>query len=351
MSISPSQGGHIIEDQYEVLGDLGDGSHGQVIKVIDHRLGRICALKFYRKVGATVDTWKEAQALQSLRGNFILPVHHAGLAEGMPFIITDVASNGAIYDRIESGIGLPVDTSVRWIREACQGVVRMHDSRMVHRDIKPANLFLDSNNKVLVGDLGTASLLDEDGLAMPHGTPSTMAPEVVDSLDHEAGESYRSYSVRSEIYSLGATLWWMLGGTPPPPAGSSSPPPIAEFDLWAVAPHVQSSLRRVVHRAMKCNPGERFDSVSDFDAALGNLKSATRKWRRVPPHQNDHIQCFEGIKGKSAFVVCAIANDTNDRVEIEVSHLNSGRRRPGLGRQSKRNQLSRDLRATFKSCS
>lgn len=350
MSISPRHSGHIIEDQYEYLDNLGGGNYGQVIKVLDHRLDRVCALKFYRQINAEMGTWKEAQVLQSLRGNYILPVHDAGLAEGVPFIITDIASNGDLDDLIQEGVGLPSKESVRWIREACQGIARIHDYGMVHRDVKPGNLFLDKNGRVLVGDLGTASLLDAQGVTLSHGTRETMAPEVARSWDLAAEVRTKVYSVRSEIYSLGATLWWMLAGTPPPEIGDSSPKLGGDFDLWNVAPHIPQGLRRIVHKAMSFDPMHRYGNASDFDAALGNFRNPARGWKRIPRHSESHLQCFVGEKGKSGIAVCAIATGSENEVAIEVFYIRSGRRRLELGRRSRRSRLSEALRATFKAC-
>lgn len=350
MSISPSHDGHIIEDQYEYLGNLGSGSHGQVIKVLDHRLKRICALKFYRDTNSGAGTWREAQVLQSLRGNYILPVHGAGLAEGVPFIVTDIAAHGDLDGLIPAGVGLTVKESTRLIREACHGIVRIHDHGMVHRDIKPSNLFLDEKGKVLVGDLGTASILDDKGVAFPHGTRETMAPEVSRSCDLSIELRTKVYSVRSDVYSLGATLWWMLGGAPPPGRGDSRLRVGNEFDLWSVAPHVPQGLRRIVHKAMSSDPSDRYSSVSELDAALGSFQHPAREWKRIARHDESHVECFVGEKGNSGIAVCAKTTESDNEVQIEVSYLRSGRRRSDLSRRTRPSRLDSELRSTFRAC-
>lgn len=350
MCITPRHDGHIIEDQYEFLEVLGSGSHGQVVKVLDHRLDRVCALKFYSAPRGGRETWKEAQTLQSLRGNYILPVHNAGLAEGVPFIITDVASQGTVSERIPSGIGLPVPQCIRWIREACQGISRIHDAGMVHRDIKPENLFLDKSDKLLVGDLGIASFLDGQGVALPDGTPATMAPEVARALNAQTQEFTPSYSVKSEIYSLGATLWWMLAGTPPPVYEEDDAKNRSDSDIWNVAPQVPRKLRDVVNQAMAFAPSDRFNTAPDLDAALGNLVIPERMWERISRHRSDHIHCFIGIKKGAGIGVCAKSTDGETYISIEASHLKTGRRLRRVERRSDENQLGADLRATFRAC-
>ena len=80
---------------------------------------------------------------------------------------------------------------------------RAHDERLLHRDIKPHNLFLTASGEVQLGDFGIAVLMDVNGEGPPLGTPITCAPDVL------AGSNT---SVRSEVYSLGATLYALLSG-------------------------------------------------------------------------------------------------------------------------------------------
>lgn len=346
MSATPSA--TIIAGRYSVNRPLGQGSFGEVYEVFDHNLNQVCALKLLRSVPPGV--WDEAQVLQQVRGEYVLPVLNADLVSGRAYIVTDLATRGTVGDQITPGVGVPISQAVRWARNACQGVARLHDHKLLHCDIKPENLFLDVREEVLVGDLGLSQLWDDNGLALACGTPETMAPEVASSFAMNA--SAPCYSVRSDVYSLGATLFWMLNGCPPLPEGSPMPILVSATrpDLWEVAPHVTRSLRDIVNKAIAHDPAERYATPADLDAALGGRDLPARCWTRVVPHAG-HVQCFRGDKtGASQLLACAIPTGTRTQVEIAVTHAGTGRNFRRATRITTRAQLNKALRAAFRAC-
>lgn len=325
--------GIFINSRYEVLSGLGSGASGVVYEVRDHNTGQISALKFLLTYSPT-SPWTEAQTLIGLEGEFILPVRNADHASGVPFIVTEVARNGTATKALAPGIGLPVEQAVRWVRQACRGVARIHDTGLVHNDIKPENLFISDDGDALVGDLGLASLRDHTGHGSFGGTPSTMAPEVAligATVPQRDWRMHRPTSIASDVYSLGATLYWLLSGNPPhhhptnPIAAMASvvaaPPP----DLLTVAPHVPRVLRDIVKTAMARNPIDRYGSASAFDTALGNRSKQRRIWTRTLPHAG-HVMCFAGTGHGSDLLVCAVHIGPRTRHEIQITHASSGRR-------------------------
>jgi serine/threonine-protein kinase len=165
----------VINGRYEIARWLGGGANGVVYAVLDHHQHETSALKFLLNFNRHAP-WAEAQLLTRLGGQFILPVRNADHALGLPFVVTEIAVHGSVESQI--GIGVEPQLAVRWVRNACQGVARMHDMRLLHNDLKPENLFLSSDQKAMVGDLGLASLWDASGHGHFGGTPATIAPEV-----------------------------------------------------------------------------------------------------------------------------------------------------------------------------
>lgn len=89
--------------------------------------------------------------------------------------MTELATHGTVADQITQDVGVPVVTAVRWARQACAGVARIHDHNLLRCDIKPENLFLDERGDVLVGDLGLAQLMDQNGMVHAAGSiPTTL---------------------------------------------------------------------------------------------------------------------------------------------------------------------------------
>jgi serine/threonine protein kinase len=346
--------GFILNNRYEVLAPLGGGANGAVYEVRDHNTGQISALKLLLTFNPTAP-WEEAHILTGLEGEFILPVRNADVANGLPFLVTPVASHGTLADKIVTGVGVSTNDAVRWVRQATQGIARIHDLGLLHNDIKPDNIFLDADGDALVGDLGLASLRDIHGHGPFAGTPSTMAPEVATigaTVPQADWQLHRPTSAASDIYSLGATLYWLLAGHPPhhdPTGGiatmasvAAGPPP----DLFDIAPHIPQGLRDIVHKAMSRNPADRYPIPAAFDAALGSRTRQVRTWSRIPPHPG-HVTCFTGTGNSSGLAVCAVRTGPRSRHQIQIRHVASGRRVapwptvPAAG-------LSRALRATFR---
>ena len=341
----------IIAGRYEVTRLLGRGTFGEVYEVVDLHLKQICALKLLETT--PFGNWAEAQILRQVHGEFVLPVLNADLAAGRAYVVTELAMHGTVADQIISGVGIPLALATRWTRQACQGVARIHDHRLLHGDIKPENLFLNSRKDALVGDLGLAQLQDENGMVEACGSKPTMAPEVARvGVPGQAVPTTRTYGVGSDVYSLGASLFWMLAGAPPIPTARTNvdvweaPQP----DLWEVAPHVPQGVRDIVNRAIARDPRDRYASPADLDAALGGRTLPPRVWTRVTPHSG-HEQCFVGDKsGASQLQVCVSPTGKRTRLNIEVRHTKSDRAVRKAGRTVLRSSLASGLRGTFHAC-
>jgi serine/threonine protein kinase len=298
---------------------LGRGSFGEVYEAIDTFQDAVVALKLVRRLAPTAGPWREAQLLTQLRSDYILPVWNADLVAGIPYLVTELARHGTAGQRM-APLGVPPPLAVHWVRAACRGAARSHDAGLLHCDIKAENLFLDDQDHATLGDFGLASLMDASGLGpAAFGTPVTMAPEVA-----AGGRT----SVRSDVYSLGATLYALLAGR----YGHSEPDaracmaavvaggPLALRDL---APHVPQALAQRVDRAMARDAADRYSSPAEFDAALGHLPASERAWCRTDEHAA-HVRCWRGeAPGTTAATVCAVA--AGSRMAVEARHQPTGR--------------------------
>lgn len=297
--------GTIIDGRYEVLGYLGSGGYGEVYRVEDRHLDAVVALKLLQSLAGT-NIWAEAQYLTQLRSQYILEVRNADVDAGVPYVVTELADRGSADEQMDP-IGVPPEAAVRWVRHACLGAARTHDGGLLHRDIKPHNLFLTASGEAQLGDFGLAVLMDGNSEGPPFGTPITCAPEVL------AGGNT---SVRSEVYSLGATLFAFLSGEYSNEIGD---PPLRDR-----APHLSQALAQRVHKAMAADPAERFATPDEFAAALGALPVPSRRWRRTDEHQG-HSCCFRGDgRGKADATVCLVPS--GPRFEVVACHRPTGRR-------------------------
>lgn len=350
MSAPIPPAGQILGGRYEIRKALGTGNFGEVYEVFDHHLKVLCALKIHKQTVA--GPWTEAQILKQLDGEYVLKVLNADLAAGRPYVVTHLATHGTIADKIVPNIGVPITKAVRWARQACQGVSRVHDQRLLHRDIKPENLFIDRHQSILVGDLGLAQLQDASGLADAAGSIPTLAPEVARiGTRGQNPTTVRVYSIAADVYSLGATLFWMLSGTQPVP-GASSFGDVWEArqpDVWEVAPHVSRGLRDIVNKSIARDPADRYRSADALDSALGGRSQPAREWTQVQPHPG-HAQCFIGTKGSSCIEVCAIPTNVRTQLDVVARHSASRRAVKTAQRTVSKSGLSSALRSSFHSC-
>jgi serine/threonine-protein kinase len=334
--------GTIVDERYEVVLWIGNGSFGEVYQVIDRFQEATVALKLLRSF-APEAPWAEAQILTQLHSQYILPVWNANHFRGVPYLVTKLATNGAASARILP-CGVPPSEAVRWVRSACRGASRTHDARLLHRDIKAENLFIDDHGNALLGDFGIAVLMDETGNAPWGGTPETMAPEVA-----AGGQT----SVTTEVYSLGATLYALLaaryGHTDPDPAVCAAKVVNEQVaNLRDLAPHVPRSLAQCVGKAMAREARDRFVTPAEFDAALGRLPFVARSWMRTDEHaESGHAACWRGQEsGRSDATVCAVP--AGKRTEVVAQHQPSGRRITGACRPPATDSvLPRYLRAAI----
>ena len=347
-SAAPSPIGSVIADRYEVLGSLGSGQHGEVWRVHDNHLDADYALKLLGS-NQIARHWAEARQLNSLSGDYILPIRNADTTpEGTRYLVTDVAEHGTVMDRIDPILGVPEDQAVDWVRHACNGLARVHRQALLHRDVKPDNLFLTAAGRCLIGDLSLAGLQNTSGCVAAGGTLETMAPEVgAVALPDYVGDT-EVYSVRSEVFSLGATLYWMLAGRPPV-TGTRYADAATAFpaDLWELAPHVSRGTRDIVTKALSRDPANRYANPAALAAALGRRSRPERRWVRVVAHPG-HERCYEGLKSGRTVNLCVLRKSASTGYVLQLRHDPSGRRLPQDGMTATASGLNRAIRSAIR---
>lgn len=322
--------GTVIDNRYEVLGHLGGGGGGEVHRVTDHVEGDEVALKIVDPNSLTpLGPWAEAQMLRRLVDHHILPIRNAYATAGYPLVVTEIAQEGTLADRLKAApLGLDPTEAIRWMRQACLGIARAHEHGLVHNDIKPGNLFLNERLDCCVGDFGFAGAIDPTTGAAPvyGGTFLTMAPEVAATWPSSIATPL------SDVYSLAATAFWALTGQPTHDisglptdleqaahVSSVRPPRVRD-----VAPHVPDAVARVINRALSHNPGDRPASAHDFGALLGRPDPG-RLWRRTDEHPG-HLACWRGAAAGTGgdYTLCMEQGAIAARRVLTARHGGSG---------------------------
>ncbi len=205
-----------------VLGDfrigreIGRGGMGAVYEAEQISLGRRVALKVLRFGGvsdpeALQRFRREAETVARLHHTNIVPIFAVGSAAGVNYYAMQFI-DGPSLDRVlrERGAPLDVQQVADWGLQAAEALVHAHARGVIHRDVKPSNLLLDRDGRIWLTDFGLAKRLDDVTLSLSGtllGTPRYMSPE-------QASAAHHTLDHRTDIYSLGATLYELATGRP-----------------------------------------------------------------------------------------------------------------------------------------
>jgi serine/threonine protein kinase len=280
---------------YMIMERIGRGRMGTVYKSIQLSLDRLVALKILAKELAQDERFIEA-FMHDIRnaGQFnhsnIVQVFDAGKHEDTYYFSMEYMGRGSVGELLaKQRIIVParaIDMSV----DACRGLQYAEKTGIVHSDIKPDNLMIGEDGRVKIGDLGIAKRVSAQGGIF--GSPHYMAPEQAQGLEVDQ---------RSDIYSLGASLYHMVSGKTLFTGKTAreiirkqindEPPSLCE-----VAPKVPVNLCRVIEKAIAKDPAERHQSAIELLEELQSL-------RKEPPSPRMPVMVTErGEERKRKFL-------------------------------------------------
>ena len=268
--ISP---GMMISERYEIIDKVGSGGMADVYKAKCHRLNRYVAIKIlkqeYSNDAKFVTKFRgEAQSVAGLSHPNIVNVYDVGDDNGLYYIVMELVEGITLKKFIEKKGKLDVKEAVGIGIQIAQGMEAAHDNHIIHRDIKPQNIIISKEGKVKVTDFGIAKA----------ATSNTITSNAMGSVHYISPEQARGgYSdEKSDIYSLGVTMYEMLSGKVPFEGESTVTVALAHIQedaplLDTMGQDIPRSLSKIVQKCMQKKPDMRYISAA---ALISDLKRA-----------------------------------------------------------------------------
>ena len=272
--------------RYRVLEKIGRGGMGEVFLAEDSSLHRRVALKFLppemqRDAEAHRRFIREARSAAGLDHPYICHINEVAEAEGRDFIVMEYVDGQALRAKIRQGpvaLGETVQIGI----EVAEALEAAHGKGIVHRDIKPENIMLTRTGHAKVMDFGLAKQMvspEKEDLGGPTMTLLTSEGTTVGTLAYMSPEQLRGLpaDARSDIWSLGVTLYEMASGVRPfqGRSGFEVSSAILNRAPLLLPAGVPAELGAVVGRCLEKDPANRYQSAQDLRAALEEIRAGT----------------------------------------------------------------------------
>jgi serine/threonine protein kinase/WD40 repeat protein len=313
MALSGKASGLMI-GSYVVLEKLGQGGMGQVFKARHRTMKRDVALKVIspsvvKDEGSLRRFQREVEAAARLNHSNIVTAHDAGEFKGTHYLVMEYVRGLDLTATVRKSGPMNANRAVGLILQVASGLAYAHAHGIVHRDIKPANLLLDESGCLKILDMGLArfegATQDHASVAALTGTGVLMG--TIDYMSPEQAMDSKTADARSDIYSLGCTLWFLLSGKPIYEqdtivkrlmAHQSAPIPML--------PIADLNLQKIFERTIAKQPEQRFQScgelIRELSTWLQENQAAAMKPTAEMPHviSTDDADSFLRLRGKSS---------------------------------------------------
>lgn len=258
----------ILQNRYQVLRSLGVGGMGAVYQANDLRLNQIVALK-ENSGGDPRQFQQEASLLANLRHPNLPRVIDHFVESNAQYLVMDYIEGEDVQAQIDRAGALSEAQVLAWFNQILDAVAYLHNRGIIHRDIKPANIKITPQGQAVLVDFGIAKVYRPGQLTASGARAVTMG--------FSAPEQYGSGTdQRSDIYSLGATLYVLLTGHAPPDAlaragGSAMLVPPRQLN-----PALSYPVEQAILCALAVPPDQRWQTVAELRAALKSLVAPTQ---------------------------------------------------------------------------
>ncbi len=258
--------GMMIGDRYEILESIGTGGMSDVYKAKCHKLNRFVAVKVLKQEFSESSEFvskfrTEAQAAAGLMHPNIVNVYDVGEENGINYIVMELVEGITLKRYIEKKARLSVKEAVSIAIQISMGIESAHNNNIIHRDIKPQNIIISKEGKVKVTDFGIAKA----------ATSNTITSNVMGSVHYTSPEQARGgfSDEKSDIYSLGITMFEMLTGRVPFNGDTTVAIAIKHIQEEMPSPRnyvpeIPISVEQIVLKCTQKSPDRRYQKMAEL---------------------------------------------------------------------------------------
>ena len=258
--------GIVLGERYEIISRVGSGGMADVYKARDHKLSRLVAVKvmkaeFREDTSFVTKFQKEAQAAAGLSHPNVVNVFDVGEDRGLYYIVMELVEGITLKNYITKKGKLSVKEATSIAIQVSLGLQAAHHQGIVHRDVKPQNIIISTDGKVKLSDFGIAKATNSN----------TVTANVMGSVHYSSPEQVRggASDARSDIYSLGVTMYEMVTGRVPFDGDTTVSIAIKHLQEEMIppsryTPDLPYSLEQIIIKSTQKNQNRRYQNVGDL---------------------------------------------------------------------------------------